>query len=176
MSDEAKKHQPPAGFSSRLFAHAPVSSAQAQWLLALQQKLQQLCGDHNYTFSIKRPQASQLLIQFTAVDSVVAETEEIRKELVSLIRALQKLITDVGIPIKPNQFKPDWRQWTLTIQAEPAQLDQLANLLHTASRAYLPSDAKTGRGFFQSSPVTTSSSTAPSTSDSETLETTCGIQ
>ena len=178
---EDKKQQPSPStaspsYSPCLFAPAPVSSAQAQKLSAFKQKLQQLCGDNGYTFRIKRTEADQLMIQFTALNTVVAKKTEIRDELTDLIRTLQKLIGDCGMTIKPHQFKPDWKQRTLTIQAEPALLDQMANLMHAASLAYLsPSDAQSGIGFFQS-PSTESNALRPSTNDNEPLAVGCGIQ
>ncbi len=101
----------------------------------------------------KLPQANQLMIKFTAQNSLFdeqTEIREIRDELIDLTRTLQKSIGDCGITIKPHQLKPDWKQWTLTIQAEPALLDQMANLIYAASIVYLSSNAKTGIGFFQS--------------------------
>ncbi len=173
---EDKKQQPSPSmaspsYSPRLFSPAPVSSAQAQKLPTFKQKLQQLC-DSGYTFRIKRTQVDQLVLRFTAVDK--AETKEIRKELVTLSCLLQKLISDADIFLE--QYKIDWQQWTLTLQAEPPQLDQIANLMHSASVAYLsPSDAKTGMGFFQS-PSTERSSPRPSTNNNEPLAVGCGIQ
>ena len=171
---EDKKRPPlapstPTTYSPRLFAPAPISSSHAQQLPAFKQKLQQLCDDNSYTFNIKRPQANQLLIQFTALDTVLATGEKIRQELIELTERLQTLVSDCGLTMKPNQFKPNWKQWTLTLQAEPPLLDQIANLLHVASQAYLsPPDAKTGMGFFQSS--------GSLTSDDDVSETTCRVQ
>ncbi len=159
-------------FSPRLFVPAPVSSAQAQQLFAFKQKLQQLCGNQGYTFRIQRTQADQLVLRFTAVDK--AETEKIRKELMALSRLLQKLVSDADIFLE--QYKTDWQQWTLTLQAEPGLLDQIANLMHSASVAYLsPSDAKTGIGFFQS-PSMVKNSSGSSTNLNEPLAVGCGIQ
>ena len=103
------------------------------------------------------------------MDTVLATGEKIRQELIELTERLQTLVSDCGLTMKPNQFKPNWKQWTLTLQAEPPLLDQIANLLHVASQAYLsPPDAKTGMGFFQSS--------GSLTSDDDVSETTCRVQ
>ncbi len=162
-------------YSPRLFSPAPISSLQASQLLDFQEELGKLCQDR-YTFRINRPGADQLVIQFTALNSLLKKTGEIRDELVDLTRLLQKLISDCGMTVKPHQFQPDWGKWALTIQAEPALLDQIANLLHKASLAYLSPDAKTGKGFFEPQ-GTDSHSPSPSTGDSgDTSEPTCIMQ
>ena len=109
---------------------------------AFQQKLQQLCEDNGYTLGVARPQPKQLIVQFTAINSVIAGEKEIRDELVALTRLWQKLMTDSGISIKPNQLKPDWKNGSLTITADATTLNSVAKLLCTASAAYLPSQAE----------------------------------
>ena len=162
-------------YSPRLFSPAPISSLQAFQLLGFQEKLGKLCQDR-YTFRINRPGADQLVIQFTALNSLLKKTSEISDELVDLTRLLQKLISDCGMTVKPHQFQPDWGKWALTIQAEPALLDQIANLLHKASLKYLSRDVKTGKGFFELR-GTDGHSPSPSTGDSgDTSEPTCIMQ
>ena len=106
---------------------------------AFQKKLQELCEEKNYTFLSKRPEAKSLVIQFTATDSVLATTEEIKTELISTIKLLQTQIATLGITAKQYQVKPNWKEWSLTITGETAILDKIAALLQTAGLAYFPS-------------------------------------
>ena len=131
------------------------TSASTQPVTTLQQKLQKLCEEKNYTFLSKRPQANNLLIQFTASNSVLADIEEIKKELISLVKYMQSEITASGITAIQYQVKPTWTEWSLTITAEFPILDKIAHLLQTAGMAYFPSVGAARAGLFYTKPQPT---------------------
>ena len=151
-----------------------VTMPPSQTMQEFQQKLQKLCSESGYTFSIK-PQADRLVLQFTALKTVLANSEEIRSELITATRLLQKLVADSGIQLQPNQFKPDWSVWSLTIHADTFTIGKLVKLLQTAGSAFLSQESRTRMGFFAMR-SSTSSSIGSGASHSEDMGITCSIQ
>ena len=94
--------------------------------------MQTLCGEQGYTFTYTRLKNNQLQFAFTAIDTVFDEAGNIRKQLVVVGKLLQRYIAENGISLKQNQYKPNFKTWTFTIEAGPTFLDNLDRLLHAA--------------------------------------------
>lgn len=137
----------------------------------MKSKLQTLCEEKNYAFVSQRPQGDNLVIRFTAADSVLAaDDDEIKKELLDLIEVLQTELTALAVSTKQYQVKPQWEAWTLHITAEAAVLDKIADLLQTAGVAYFPSLTAARSALFYSSPQ------RPSASPPQAPTVTCLLQ
>lgn len=131
---EKKGNQVPfpaiAAYTPSLFSSQPSTSVDLitskAWQV-FQKKLQQL-KENDYTFTVQKPKEDQLLMIF-ARDTVLSKKEKIIDELVDTIEALQILIVDNGITAQKPKFKPNWEQWTLTLQAAPMIIYAVHKLL-----------------------------------------------
>ena len=101
------------------------------------ENFQKLFKEHNYTFVVNRTQINQLVIQFTAQKNVAEDPGEIQEQLQSAATKLKQLAHASGLAMTPNQFKLDWKTWTLTIDADSANIHGLTWLLQTASTQYM---------------------------------------
>ena len=103
-------------------------------------EFQKLFDKHDYTFTVKRTQATQLVLQFTARKKIVESDEEITEQLLSAAIQLRQLANASGLLLNPNQFNLNWETWTLTINADSASIDGIAWLLQAASANYMSPD------------------------------------
>ncbi len=156
---EQKAFSPPKGKiespPQALPSHGKESkiAAQPETVSSFKQKLINLCEDDDYTFELKRPSSQQLLIQFTSKDDVLASVEEIKTELIALVKLFQQAVISLGI--KTLKVKPNWEHWTLTLTADTASLDKAAELLAEAGVKYITSLAEAKSALFYKSSTTT---------------------
>jgi WD40 repeat protein/uncharacterized protein YjbI with pentapeptide repeats len=137
---------------------------------AFQKKLQELCAEKKYTFVSKRPTEESLVMQFTAADSVSADSEEIKRELISAIKLLEAELTALGITPEQYQLKSNRQTWSLTITGETTILDVIADILQAAGTPYFPSLAAAQSALFYPS------SRPPSTQEYKAPTVTCAVQ
>ncbi len=117
----------------------------------MQEKLQELIEDSGYTFSLERVASlgkndrrlgasadHALVIKFTARDDVSGSEEKIRKKLEAFNDVFQEAIENSGIAFKEKWFKPEWKNWALTIYADTNEkIDCIASLLQIVGNDYI---------------------------------------
>jgi len=114
---------------------------ETETIIAFKQKLTALMKheDGSFAFQIKRTKYNCLQLQFIAADTILMTIDDIRKELIELTKLLKQAM--LSLDVKAEQFKvePNWKNWTLTITAEPNVLHQIGTLLHHAGANYFQS-------------------------------------
>ncbi len=93
-------------------------------------KIKHLVQQEDFSFAVKRVNAKELQIHFTAADNVLLDAEEIKKHLISLSKLLQADLTQLGVNAR---LRPEWKIYALSLTGETqASVDQVAGLLKSA--------------------------------------------
>ncbi len=133
---------PPSSFASGFTffqKHKPavIKNATPSELELCIKTFQALFDVHHYTFSVKRTQATQLMLEFTTQQKGTEDHEKITEHLRAAATTFQQLVSASGIPLKSNQFKLNGEKCTLTIDATSAEIDGMAWCLQQASGKYI---------------------------------------
>jgi len=97
---------------------------------SLTDKIKHFVRTEEFTFNVKRVNAMEIQIHFTAADHVLLAVEDIKKHLITLSKLLQEDLNSLKIKVR---LRPDWKTFSLSITGEQlTNVDQAAGLLKSA--------------------------------------------
>lgn len=132
--------------------------------------------DGGFSFLIKRQAFNCLQLQFTAADKVLMVPDEIRKELIELIKLFKQAVIDLGIKSEQYKIEPNWKEWTLVVTADPAILNKVGELLHSAGANYFESTSQAKAVLFGTAVGRPLSAAAPAESSKHQSVVACIVQ
>ena len=95
-----------------------------------------------YTFTLKRVAVNSLQLTATAT------RRRVKTQLLTLKKLFDDACRSLEIAEQSYQITLDWKNWRLTVTAEPLILDKIVKLLQQVGGEYLPPISQTSSSLF----------------------------
>jgi len=142
---------------------------------ALKEMLAKLIKEESFTFTLTRLKPHEILVQFTAENSVLMMHDEIKKHLIELVKLLKGILTTLELNDK-CEIVLDWKSMSIKISAKGANIavmHSIGSLLEEVGENYWDKNNMAKTLFFHSQKVS-SAQEEPKNQEGHTIN--CAMQ